>query len=113
MFLKLHYFCRNTCKNKRTISGADLKVQDRFSLLDGFNGTPNLNESYLLLSRYDGDLKEGIVELVDLMNFKVLHTWNPDIDEFNKSVKKIDEFKFLKRDNNNSRNVLRHPILTK
>ncbi len=91
----------------------DLEVKDRFPLLGGFNGTPNSYESYLLLSRYDGDLKEGIVELVDLTNFKVLHTWNPDIDEFNKSVKKIDEFKFLDRDRNNSRSELRHPLLLK
>ena len=90
-----------------------LQLIDRFPLLDGFNGTPNLNQSYLLLSKFDGDLKEGIVELVDLTNFKVLHTWNPDIDKFNKSVKKIDEFKFLERDNNNSRSLLWHPKLTK
>ena len=74
----------------------DLEVEDRFPLLDGFNGNPNLSESYLLLSKYDGNLKEGIVELVDLTNFQVLHTWNPDIDKFNKSVKKVDEFKYLK-----------------
>ena len=91
--------------------GWDLEVPDRFPLLDGFNGTPNSNQSFLLLSRYDGDLKEGIVELVDLMNFKVLHTWNPDIDKFNKSVDKNDEFKFLDRDKNNSRIRLNHPIL--
>ena len=90
----------------------DLQVDDRFHLLDGFNGIPNLNESYLLLSRYDGELKEGIVELVDLTNFKVLHTWNPDIDEFKKSVDKIDEFIYLDRDGNNSRATLHHPQLT-
>ena len=91
----------------------DLQVEDRFPSLDGFNGTPNSNESYLLLSRYDGEQKEGIVELVDLTNFKVLHTWNPDIDAFNKSVQKIDEFKYLKRDANNSRYLLSHPNLLK
>ena len=90
-----------------------LEFEDRFPSLSGFNGKPNLTESYLLLSRYDGDLKEGIVELIDLMNFKVLHTWNPDIDKLNKSVNKIDEFKYLDRDNNNSRQVLHHPKLTK
>ena len=47
----------------------------------------------MLLSRYDGDLREGIVELIDLKKFSVLHTWNPDIDAFNRSIKKIDEFK--------------------
>ncbi len=89
-----------------------LKVVDRFPDLKGFNGTPNLNKSYLLLSRFDGDLNEGIVELVDLTNFKVLHTWNPDIDELNKEVKN-DEFKNLNRDDNNSRKILFHPKLTK
>tara|TARA_B100000161_G_scaffold264756_1_gene238783 strand:+ start:184 stop:1551 length:1368 start_codon:yes stop_codon:yes gene_type:complete len=91
----------------------ELQIEDRFPLLDGFDGTPNSKESYLLLSRYDGDLREGIVELVDLSNFKVLHTWNPDIDEFNKSVDKVGVFKYLNRDNNNSRQLLGHPILMK
>ena len=97
------------------ISGAqgdpDLTVKDRFPALDGFNGTPNSIESYLLLSRYDGDLKEGIVELVDLRNFEVLHTWNPDINAINKSVQKVDEWKNLDRDHHNARQVLRHPKL--
>ena len=87
--------------------------ENRFPSLDGFDGTPNTSQSYLLLSRYDGDLNEGLVELVDLKNFKVLHTWNPDINQFNKSIKKIDEFKYIERDNNNSRQYFRHPKLTK
>ena len=88
-----------------------LLIKDRFPLLDNFNGTTNSSESYLLLSRYDGDQKEGIVELVDLMNFKVLHTWNPDIDAFNNSVKNIEDFINLSRDHNNARSLLLHPIL--
>ncbi len=99
--------------NIRRVSHNIFLVKDRFPLLDGFNGTPNLNESYLLLSRYDGDLKEGIVELVDLTNFKVLHTWNPDIDEFNKLIETDGDFKFLKRDRTNSRYLLKHPLLLK
>ena len=75
----------------RILEGGNLIVEDRFPSLDGFDGTYNSEESYLLLSRYDGDLKEGIVELIDLTNFKVLHTWNPDIDKFNKLVKKVDD----------------------
>ena len=91
----------------------DLVVEDRFPNLDSFNGTSNFEETYLLLSRYDGDLKEGVVELVDLRSFKVLHSWNPDIDAFNDLVEKNDEFKYLQRDNNNKRHILRHPELTK
>ena len=91
---------------------SDLSVEDRFPTLDGFNGTPNSEESYLLLSRYDGDLQEGVVELVDLKTFEILHTWNPDIDAFNDLVEQIDEFKYLNRDGNNKRSMLQHPKLT-
>jgi hypothetical protein len=78
---------------------------------DGFNGSPNLNESYLLLSRYDGDLNEGVIELVDLTNFRILHTWNPDVDAFNNLVEKTNEFKYLDRDTNNFRSKFIHPLL--
>ena len=98
---------------KRLFLGAsyDLSVKDRFPNIDGFNGIPNTEESYLLLSRYDGDLKEGVIELIDLTNFNVLHTWNPDIDKFNESIKKVDEFKYINRDRNNARSRLIHPKL--
>ena len=55
--------------------------KDRFPNKRGFEGYPNSQEAYLLLSRYDGDLKEGVVELIDLRNFKTIYSWNPDIDE--------------------------------
>jgi hypothetical protein len=90
----------------------DLTLEDRFPSLNGFNGTPNSEESYLLLSRYDGDLREGVVELVDLTNFEILHTWNPDLDGFNDLVEQVDEFKYLNRDINNRRGRLIHPKLT-
>ena len=93
----------------------DLTIEDRFPNIDSFNGTPNSEETYLLLSRYDGDLREGVVELVDLRSFEVLHTWNPDIDAFNDLIEQTDtdEFKYMQRDLNNSRHLLYHPVLTK
>ena len=96
---------------KLIIGNNGLAVEDRFPTLDGFEGTPNTEESYLLLSRRDSDLREGLVELVDLTNFEVLHTWNPDIDAFNDLIEHVEEFKFLNRDNNNSRSILNHPKL--
>ena len=93
----------------KSISG--IEVEDRFPSIKGFDGETNFNESYLLLSRYDGNLEEAIVELIDLTNFKVLHTWNPDINKFNNSVNKTGVFKFIDRDNNNSRELLWHPKL--
>jgi hypothetical protein len=96
---------------KKIIESSDMQVEDRFPSLDGFNGTPNSEESYLLLSRYDGDLQEGVVELVDLRSFEIVHTWNPDIDAFNDLVEQVDEFKYLDRDRNNKRSALIHPKL--
>lgn len=97
----------------KRISGiSDLELNDRFPNLDGFNGIPNDEELYLLLSRYDGDLEEGIVELVDLRNFQILHAWNPDIDAFNDLVEQVDEFEYLTRDSNEKRFTLMHPKLT-
>jgi hypothetical protein len=97
--------------NIKRILTNDVILEDRFPSSDGFNGTPNSEESYLLLSRYDGNLQEGIVELVDLSNFQIIHTWNPDIDAFNDLVKQVDEFKYLNRDRSNSRSNLLHPKL--
>ena len=89
-----------------------LSLENRFPSLSGFEGTPNSENSYLLLSRYDGDLGEGVVELVDLTNFKILHTWNPDINGFNDLVDQVGEFTNLHRDYNNERQTLYHPKLT-
>ena len=97
--------------NIKKFVGDELIVEDRFPTLDGFDGTPNSDESYLLLSRYDGDLQEGVVELVNLTTFEVLHTWNPDIDAFNDLIEQLDEFEFLNRDNNNSRERFINPKL--
>ena len=92
--------------------GSDLVIEDRFIDLDGFNGNQNSEESYLLLSRYNGDLQEGVVELVDLRTFEILYTWNPDINAFNDLINQVDEFKYLNRDGNNKRSLLQHPKLT-
>ena len=82
---KTALFLADIPANIKRASIDDLEIKkDRFPYLDGFNGTPNKYESYLLYTKFDGDLREGIVELIDLTNFKVLHTWNPDINKFNK-----------------------------
>lgn len=54
---------------------------------------------------------EGVVELIDLRTFEILHTWNPDIDAFNDLVEQVYEFKYLNRDGNNKRSMLMHPNL--
>jgi hypothetical protein len=90
-----------------------LTVEDRFPELAGFNGIPNASQSFLLLTRYDGDIDESVVELVDLSNFQRLHTWNPDIDAFNEAVKDLPDFKYITRDTTNKRGAIGHALLTK
>ena len=64
------------------VAHSALKVEDRFPTLDGFSGTPN-SEIVPSSFKIQWGFKEGVVELVDLRNFEVLHTWNPDIDALN------------------------------
>ena len=65
-------------------------VEDRHkNLKQGFNiyQSNEINgPKYLLLSRWDADSNDGIVELVDIHEFKVLHVWNPNISEFYKKI---------------------------
>ncbi|MDA9927805.1 arylsulfotransferase family protein [Gammaproteobacteria bacterium] len=85
----------------------------RFEGIQGFQGAPNTEEKYFLLSRFDGAIQEGIVELIDLRTFEVLHTWNPDFDSLNMQSD-IDgkyHLKNLQRDFHNGRARLFHPLL--
>lgn len=88
-------------------------VEDRFPNLSGFVGEPLQERSFLLLSRYDGDIEESVVELVDLQSFDVLHTWNTDINSFFEKVNKVKggKWEHLMRDNNDNMMRLLHPIL--
>jgi len=87
--------------------------ENRFGSLSGFIGDANEKEKYLLLSRFDGDMEESVVELIDLQSFDVLHTWNPDINSFFEKVDKVEggEWEYLIRDKNENRFSLLHPIL--
>lgn len=78
----------------------------------GFSGQ-NPKNYFLLLSRYDIESEQSIVELVDLKKFKIIHKWVPDINKFNDLIdKKNDQFRYQKRDQNKKRFVIYHPYLT-
>lgn len=57
------------------------RVENRFPDISGFSGTPLEQEAYLLVSRYDNELKKFIVELIDLSTFNSLYSWNPDLEK--------------------------------
>ena len=91
----------------------DLRVENRFPNVSGFQGKPLEEETYLLLSKYDGDTQRSVVELVDLRSFEVKKTWRPDIDQINELVDtSLPEFENIHRDFNAKRYRIRHPFLT-
>ena len=65
-----------------TLFHLNVVVTDKYPEQAGFSGAPNQEELYLLQSRFDGDRRAGIVELVDLRTFAVQHTWIPDLGTF-------------------------------
>ena len=92
----------------------DLSVgEQRFQNVSGFQGKPLEKETYLLLSKYDGDTERSVVELVDLRSFEVKKTWRPDIDKINGLVDtSFPEFQNIHRDINVKRYLIFHPFLT-
>ena len=91
----------------------DLQVEEkRFLNVSGFQGKPLEKETYLLLSKYDGDTERSVVELVDLRSFEVKKTWRPDFDQINGLVDTSrPEFENLKG-RNAKRYLIIHPFLT-
>ena len=73
------------------------------------------NNGILLLSRYDGNLSRAIVEVVDLKDFSILHTYHPNPDEILNSInyKDKEEFKGIEKHITKNRLFLWHPYLEK
>lgn len=91
---------------------ADLKTREtRFGDLSGFDFVTSArpDDGYLLLSRYDGDLGRTIVELVDLSDGSVRHTWAPDFAAIN-ALSRSEGFDDLPVDNGPGRARMMHPL---
>lgn len=86
---------------------------DLYPEIDYFAGD-GISDYYLLLSRYNGDIKEGVIELIDLESYEIKHSWNPNIDLFNSKIKdKSSEWSNLERDKNDNRFVANTPEIDK
>lgn len=112
---------------KKIISGPslDLEVREnRFSNLTGLiisdkgihvKREKSDLEGYLLLARYDGDLKRSVVELIDIDKNTILHSWKPNIKKIN-SLSKFatmgdKTYVFIERDHSPERYRMIHPLL--
>ena len=71
----------------------------------------NKRNALLVLPRYDHSLSRSVVDIVDLNNFEVIHTYKHDIAEMNDQVTNTEEFPRIKIDNATIRFEYRHPLL--
>tara|TARA_Y100000816_G_scaffold279349_1_gene251534 strand:- start:2363 stop:3700 length:1338 start_codon:yes stop_codon:yes gene_type:complete len=67
----------------------------------------------LVLPRYDHSLNSSIVNIIDLNEFEVIHTYKHNINEMHDLVKNTKEFPRLKIDKDPIRFLYRHPLILK
>ncbi len=72
---------------------------------------PNNREALLILPRYDHSLSRSVVEVIDLKNFKKIHSYQHNIDEMNNKLKNTKEFERLTIDDAPIRFEYRHPLI--
>jgi hypothetical protein len=104
---------------RKTLKGdqADLATSEqRFDGESGFNFSyqkgAHPEAGYLLLSRYDGDLKQSVTEIVDLNSQEVIHSWRPDFAAINKRSHLESELTDLAVQNAPRRARMMHPLAT-
>ncbi len=71
----------------------------------------NKRNVLLVLPRYDHSLSRSVVEIIDLNNFEVIHTYKVDVSEINEKVSNIAKFPRLKIDHSPKRFLYQHPLL--
>ena len=82
------------------------KDKERFKQFIG-----NERNALLVLPRYEHSLGRSVVDIIDLNDFEVIHTYKHDIEEMNSKVKNIDKFPRINVDHSPRRFTYRHPIV--
>jgi hypothetical protein len=90
-----------------------MQVKTKSSQNDGGFIGNNVENSFLLLSRFDPIIKDHVVEIVDLSSFEIILTLNPNHDQMNSNFDSNENLVNLKRDYNDKRAQLLHPLITK
>ena len=73
----------------------------------------NKRNALLVLTRYEHSLGRSVVDIIDLNNFEIIHTYKHDIAEMNNKVKNSKEFARIKIDSSPIRFKYQHPLLFK
>ena len=75
--------------------------------------TQKQRNALLVLPRYDHKLSRAVVDIVDLNDFEVIHTYKHDIAKMNDKVTNIKEFPVLKINKSPIRFLYQNPLLLK
>lgn len=70
------------------------------------------DDGYLLISRYRPAIKRYVVEILNLADGKVLHSYAPDVDAVNSRSLMVSPLIDLKRDRGEEIYMMMHPMLT-
>ena len=71
----------------------------------------NKRNALLVLPRYDRTINRSVVDIIDLNNFKTIHTYKHNIDEMNNQVANTEKFSRIKIDDSPIRFEYRHPLI--
>lgn len=72
----------------------------------------NPREELLVISRYNGDLKKSVVEIIDLNDFKVIHSYRHDVKSMNKLITNpLLDLEALQKDMQDIRFQYTHPLI--
>ena len=71
----------------------------------------NKRNALLVLPRYDHSFSRSVVDIIDLNDFEVIHTYKHDINEMNNQVTNTKEFLRIKFDDSPIRFEYAHPVL--
>ena len=69
------------------------------------------SKGFILISRFDGDIKRSVVELFDIEKGSVIHKWMPNIEKINKLSKIEKKYLDLEKDFSPTRYRIIHPLL--
>ena len=68
-------------------------------------------DALLILPRYDHSLSRSIIDIINLNNFEVIHTYKPDSHKITEQVKNTEEFPRIKIDHSPIRIEYPHPLI--
>ncbi len=71
----------------------------------------NKRNALLILPRYDHNLGRSLVDIIDLNNFRVIHTYKHNISKMWEQIQNKEEFSRVKIDSSPMRFEYRHPLI--